>query len=127
MQVYSIYVKKNNNFDLNDDIEIIDQKFSFFAAFLPIFWCIYHRLWKLAIILAIAFFFISSYLDPLESIILGIYFGFVSANLKEYFLERQGYFLGDIIVSYSNDLAYLEYLNRNSDNEKTIIQDENIQ
>ncbi len=109
MNIYSIYQVANK--EDNNPI-IIKQGFSFFAFLFNFVWALYHRIWALAII-AILIEIVCSMYSNLMTFILStsmmFIFAFFSADIREYYAEKKGYILKDIIVANNEDEAEVKY------------------
>lgn len=117
MNIYSIYIKDQNQ---NDNPIVIKQGFSFLAAIFNGFWALYHKMWRFAIF-ALAFdiipiIFMDHHLYDEMSLIsrigLGLIFGFMSADMREYNAKAKGYELEDVVVAASEEEAELKFLAR---------------
>ncbi|MDR0774360.1 MAG: DUF2628 domain-containing protein [Rickettsia sp.] len=121
MNIYSMYVnpqKKDNDFIL------IKQGFSLFAAFLSVFWALYHRMWLPLITTLILSIVISSLgctnFISVSQLAIMLIFGFFSDDMREYDLQKKKYQLTDIILAKSEIEAELKFLERLVD-EKNVL------
>jgi len=123
MKVYRIFLKRTND-GVIDDLEMLKDGFDFWAFLFQLFYLIYRRLWKQAIIIfvlltvlnALRLRFLNSYIVIPINICLCIYIGFEYADWYAQRLVKNGYqFLG---YSSGNDvreakLKFLESINNN--------------
>lgn len=115
LKTYLIFTYKNSN-----KFEIIEEKFSLIAMMFPILWMLYNKMFKLTIyifslIFAINWLFNNIGLENyswIPVILLNLVAGFASSEIKQFFLESQGYNMKKIIMAYSQDEAKIKYLSQ---------------
>ncbi|HJD61450.1 MAG TPA: DUF2628 domain-containing protein [Rickettsia endosymbiont of Columbicola hoogstraali] len=115
MNIYAIYInpaQKNNNFT------VIKESFSWTAAFLSVFWALYHKMW-LPVIIAVALNIVAMAINIYEltlalKLMIMLIFGFFAADIRENHLKRNNYTLKDIVVASSQVEAELKFLERNN-------------
>lgn len=114
MNIYSIYLKDHEN---DTDPIIIKQGFSFIAALLNVLWAVYYKLWIPVIIGIVANTFLGfaqneeNMLNIAYAINFGLMFvfGFFGGDMREYYAEKKGYVLKDIIAAYSETEAETKF------------------
>lgn len=119
MNIYSVYVKEENE---TYDLTIIKQGFSIWALIFNVFWAFYHKMWLvislLVLINVVIFSFeVSANLAMLQGakfITQLFIFGFFASELREFYANKRGLNLDDIIVANSEEEAELKYLTRRS-------------
>lgn len=117
MNIYAIYV---NSLLANGSFVSVRQGFSRQAAILNFFWAIYHKMWLVVFLTALANILV---MQPLigrfmteiilsAQLIIFLVFGWFGADFKEYSLQQKGYVLSDIVVASSTMEAEVKFLTR---------------
>jgi len=100
------------------EVIVIQDRFSWSAAFLTPVWVLYHRMWPEALIWLVAMIFIGLVERVLGDVVFWFYVllvlwvGLEAANLRVRALQRKGYQLRGTIVASSPDLAELEWVKK---------------
>ncbi|AVX02821.1 DUF2628 domain-containing protein [Maritalea myrionectae] len=113
MRLYSIYEKM---IDDEQELVVVPDKFSWFAALLTPVWCIVHLMWLellayvgVAFILGFVTFFVGEDASWWIGILVAILIGLEAGSIRGRFLERKGYVLKAIVPSSSSDDAAYRY------------------
>jgi|TARA_B110000438_G_scaffold117418_1_gene114742 hypothetical protein len=122
MNFYTIHLR-HKGLDLDRDVAVIKEGFSWTAFFFSILWACSHRLWSavgvyLFIQGAIYLIFQKIQLDLLSQgiVFLGInlIFGFLANDLIQLKLSREGFELFGIMKRKNKDIAYGSFLENSS-------------
>jgi len=113
MNIYSVYVNRTEN---NKNPILIPQGFSFIAGVFNALWAMYHKMWLVALFAII----ISSLANPAQPsyIVYGLnvgvlfIFGFFASDMREYYAQKKGFELDDIILAASEEEAEVRYYMR---------------
>jgi len=115
MKIYIVYRKKS----MQDEIAVIKSGFSLYAMFFGLFWALYHKMWSLSIVILlfniIAGMINSDSIFGVNQVITifgGIMMGVFAQDLREYFIQKKGYAIQDIICAGSEVEAELKFLSR---------------
>ena len=109
MKTYNIYVN-----DYTQDIKLVPEGFSFTAFFAGIFWSCYHRLFLLTIIVLVIYFGLSKAMQLqyisldgclVWQLLLQIIMGCYGADLIQYHLKKNNYYLKNIIIAADSQAA----------------------
>lgn len=112
MKIFTVYVKSGE--DLVESAKYVQEGFSYKAFFLNIFWLGYHNLWIPTIATLLVFILVGQVeavglVTPVQKffIILAImfYIGFTGRDFIRLNLEKNGYYLEDLIVASDIDDA----------------------
>lgn len=117
MNLYSIYA---NCSDKNSDFIIVKQGFSLTACVFNFFWAFYHRMWLLIFFTAITNFIttfcikgeLSPLIENIKYIAQIFVFGFFATEMREFYAQKKGMRLHDIILASSEEEAQLKYFIR---------------
>ena len=117
MNIYTIYTQDNQE---DSDPIIIKQGFSLIAAIFNIFWAVYHRMWLMAAITlgasAIPMLFQGnetySVISSVCKIAIGITFGFMATEMREYTASARGFELTDIVSARNEAEAEMKFFER---------------
>ena len=120
MHLYSIYVRSESK---NSDFIIIKQGFSVWGSIFNFFWAIYHKMWIVATFIIMVNFAIIliydaekfSMIEYFKYVIQFFIFGFFATELREFYAEKQGMVLDDIILANSEEDAESKYMMRIGD------------
>ena len=116
MKLYSVYANHN----IQKQHVFVKSGFSFIACIFNILWSLYHKVWEVFLFLisfnAIAIFFqdnqsLSNLFFMWQGLI-SIGIGICASDIREYYLERYGYVLEDIIYAASEDEALIKFETR---------------
>ena len=115
MRLYSIFEKAVEGDE--DELVVVPDKFSWFAALLTPIWCIVHLMWLellayvgVAFILGFVTFFVGEDASWWIGIMVAILIGLEASSIRSRFLERKGYVLKAIVPSSSSDDAAYRYM-----------------
>jgi hypothetical protein len=122
MNIYSIYTYPNDGFKEQSpkkmgNILFIRQGFSVWAAIFNVFWAAYNKLWMIFVLLIILTSIVSAVpVFHMVSVLLNIafifLFGFFAPEILEYYAQKRGYELADIVLAENEEVAEVKYLSR---------------
>lgn len=119
-KIYTVHINPSKTNALEKAV-FIREGFNFFAFIFGVFWALYHRMWWLAICLAVvvAFFGAAEELKWLDTITLAILqlafnliIGYQANDLRRAELSRRGYIMSDVVVSDNELCAQQRYFDR---------------
>ena len=122
MNIYTIHLRRRG-LDLDRDVAVIKEGFSWAAFFFSILWACSHRLWLVAGVyifthgvIYLAFQKIQLDLISQGIVYLGItlIFGFLANDFLQLKLSREGFELCGIVKGKNKDLAYGGFLENSS-------------
>jgi Protein of unknown function (DUF2628) len=121
MNIYAIYTDPER-----EDTNFIPMRkgFSFIAAILNFFWALYHKMWSVVFILLMInmLVFVLQINNTATGAIPVIHFatmaifGFFTTELREYYLQKKGYHLEDIVLAPSELEAEVKFITRQNFN-----------
>ncbi|RTK92790.1 MAG: hypothetical protein EKK61_02520 [Rickettsiales bacterium] len=110
MNIYCVYKDSSKN---QDELLIVKQGFSIWAAIFNAAWAIYHKMWLLVIITCvvgvIAFPLEKLQLYYIFDIAILFVFGFFADDFRNYYIHKKGFVLSDIIAADNEEEAELKY------------------
>lgn len=114
MRLYSIYEKTLDGGE--EELEVVADTFSWFAAILTPIWCIVHLMWLellayvgVAFILGFVTFFVGEEASWWIGILVALLIGFEAESIRGRFLERKGFVLKAMVPAASPDDAAYRY------------------
>ncbi len=98
---------------------ILDDRFSWFAFWLPPIWALAHRLWVECVLILLAMIALG-FLAPLIGgeavfwlyVLLAVYLGFEASSLRAAALRRRGFLPEGELVAADAELAEMEWVRR---------------
>lgn len=115
MRLYSIYEKAVEGGE--EELEIVADKFSWFAAILTPIWCLVHLMWLellayvgVAFILGFVTFFVGEDASWWIGILVALLIGFEAGSIRGRFLERKGFVLKAMVPAATHDDAAYRYM-----------------
>jgi hypothetical protein len=110
MNIYCVYNDSSKN---QDELIIVKEGFSIYAAVFNLLWALYHKMWLVVLIGII----VSLCAMPLEK--LGLYylydmtilliFSFFASDIRGCYATRSGYVLADVVTALDEEEAELKY------------------
>lgn len=118
MKIYSIY---ENLQEQNNSLIIIKQGFSLWALIFNFIWAIYNKMWGIALITIVVHLVIISLMQENNIIASAMniatmlfIFGFFATEMQEYYANKKGYKLSDIILANNEEEAAIKYFVRSN-------------
>jgi hypothetical protein len=118
MNIYSIYVNPEKE---NESFVSVQNGFSLTAAIFGFFWALYHKMWKIALVMAAIYIVIFcqnedivQVVTPVMNILNICIFGMFATDMREYNLEKNGYKLRDVVLASSQVDSEIKFLTRNN-------------
>jgi len=120
MNIYSIYVNPEKE---GNPFISVQNCFSLTAAIFGVLWAIYHKMWRLLLVITIVYVTVVTLqnnniiydMTPLFQTISMIVFGIFATDMREYDLEKKGYKLRDIVLASSQIESEIKFLTRQKD------------
>jgi len=128
MGVYSVHMRRGGR-DPDRDLAIVREGFSWPAFLFTFLWAAFNRMWLLAIIIFIIlgmlglageFLLKDPLLDAVLSLLITAAFGAVAADLRRWWLDRQGFREVTLIAARNADEALRRFLDGAEINEDGI-------
>jgi len=123
MRVYSVHFRRHGA-AADQDLVLIKEGFSLWAALFNVFWALWHGLWIVALglfVFGVALALITSALgaDPTTkaavSVAFDILVGFVGNDLRRWTLERRGFAEAGLVSAANADGAIQRFLDHRPD------------
>ncbi len=113
MNLYSIYTCKKDYSPI-----IIKQGFSIWALIFNFFWALYHRMWFVTLVVFLGGLIVTRFseLVIMERVVLFFVFGFFASEMREFYAQKAGCRLDDIIFAASEEEAEIKYMSRKEAN-----------
>ena len=113
MNIYSVYIDSTKK---ETKPLLIKQGFSFLAIIFNYLWALYHKMWLIALITISINIIIKnieiSHIAYSANIAILLLLGWFAPDLREYYAERKGFKLSDIILASSEEEAEVKYYMR---------------
>ena len=109
MNIYSVYIDSTKK---ETKPLLIKQGFSFLAIIFSFLWALYHKMWLIALIIIIIKSIEISHIAYSANIAILLLLGWFAADLREYYAERKGFKLSDVILANSEEEAEVKYYMR---------------
>jgi signal transduction histidine kinase len=113
MNIYSIYQNPQEQ-DINPII--IKQGFSLWAFIFNFAWAFYNRMWAFAILGLLGHFIIisnsSNVIASAVNVAMLFVFGFLATEIEEYYANKKGFKLSDVVLAKDTEDAELKFFVR---------------
>jgi len=110
MNIYSVYTDTTKK---KRDLLLIKQGFSFFASILNFAWALYHKMWLIAALAVIASVIANpaqpTYVVYAMNVSTLLIFGFFASDMREYYANKKGFKLCDIVLAHNEEEAEVRY------------------
>lgn len=123
MKVYTVHLRRHG-LDLDRDVVLVREGFSWAATILSLFWALWHRMWLVAAGLIMIPLLLNGLnwglgTDQQTTFALGAGFailtGLFAHDLRRWTLERQGFAEFGVVAGEDEDQALARYLDANPD------------
>ncbi len=118
MYKYAILLRRGG-LDLDQDVMVIKEGFSWPAFFIPFIWALWRHMWLAAIIYLLLLFATCLFIyffspDPISQVVLtlgvAVIYGYVANDLQQSKLFKEGFALCAILKAADSDQAYSQFL-----------------
>jgi bacteriorhodopsin len=119
-QIYTVHIDPSKTNPLEKAV-FVREGFNLFAFIFGVFWALYHRMWLIAIALAIVVvsFGLAEEAKALDMVSLtilqiafNIFVGLQGNDLRRWWLSKRGYIMSDVVVSDNELRAQQRYFDR---------------
>lgn len=119
-QIYTVHIDPSKTNPVEKAV-FVREGFNLFAFIFGVFWALYHRMWLIAIALAIVVvsFGLAEEAKALDMVSLtilqiafNIFIGLQGNDLRRWWLSKRGYIMSDVVVSDNELRAQQRYFDR---------------
>lgn len=117
MKMYAAYIYDDGEKRI---LKCLRQGWSIKAGIFSLVWALYHKMWFVFIIgaiLALAFLKVPALFIPTK-LFMFLFFSLYAEDLREWYLQKDGYDIDDIVMANNEDEAVLKYLSRSKNPEE---------